>query len=63
MISFMAMDFFEKSPVLYLPLVALFLFMLVFASITIKTFWIRTSHIEKLARMPLETEKEGARHE
>ncbi|QQR88616.1 MAG: cbb3-type cytochrome c oxidase subunit 3 [Myxococcales bacterium] len=62
MISWMAMEFFRKSPVLYLPMIALFLFMLVFVGIIIRTFWRRAADLDKLARMPLD-EKEGVSHE
>ena len=56
MIGWMASDFFKQSPVLALPVLALFLFMLVFISINIRTWCARKSEIERIAHLPLETE-------
>lgn len=63
MISWMATDFFAKSPVLYLPMIALFLFMLVFVGIIVRTYWKRAAEFDELARMPLDEKEEGVSHE
>jgi hypothetical protein len=47
------MDFFQKSPVLAFPLIALGLFMLIFFVITLKTVMTQKSRYEALARLPL----------
>ncbi len=54
MLSFMAMDFFQRSPMLMLPLVALALFMIVFFAVTVRTVLTNKSRYEAMANLPLE---------
>jgi hypothetical protein len=54
MLSFMASEYFQKSPMLVYPLVALALFMLVFFVVTLKTVLTRGAQYEGIARLPLE---------
>lgn len=56
MLSFMAMDFFRRSPMLMLPMVALAIFMLVFLVVTLRTLLSKAQRYEQMARLPLESE-------
>jgi hypothetical protein len=57
MLSFMAMDYFRNSPVLFSALVALAIFMLVFCAITIRTVLAGKASYEALARLPLQNDE------
>jgi len=57
MMSFMAMDYFRRSPMLILPLVALALFMLVFFIVTVRTLLTKKRSFDALARLPLESKE------
>lgn len=60
----MYQDFFSKSPLLALPLMALFLFILVFAAIIIHTFGRRGREAALAARsLPLVPDAETSPHE
>jgi hypothetical protein len=54
----MKSELLAKSPMLILPLVALFLFMVVFAAMFIITMKKRAPAYDPLARMPLEDDDE-----
>lgn len=56
MLSLVAMDFFQKSPMLAFPLLALALFMLVFFVVTLRTVLTQKSQYDHMARLPLEAE-------
>ena len=60
MISWMAMDFFAKSPVLALPLLGLCLFVSAFAAVSIRAALTSRDELDALAKLPLD---EGNRHE
>ena len=49
-----ASDFFSESPVLLLPLLALFLFLAVFIAVSVRAARMQRGAVEALARMPLE---------
>jgi hypothetical protein len=53
MLSFMAMDYFQKSPVLLLPLISLGIFLTVFLAAIVRTWLTQDREIEELSRMPL----------
>jgi hypothetical protein len=55
MLSFMAMDFFQKSPLLVFPLIALALFTSVFLTVVVRTLRTRPSAYARLENLPLET--------
>jgi len=57
MLSFIAMDYFRRSPMLILPLVALALFMLVFFAVTLRTLLTKKRNFDALARLPLEAQE------
>ncbi len=63
MLSLVAMDFFQKSPLLAFPLVALALFMLVFFVITVRTVLTQKTRYEGVARLPLEAQSQETREE
>ncbi len=54
MLSFMATEFFQRSPMLMLPLVALAIFMLVFFAVTVRTVLTNKSRFDAMANLPLE---------
>lgn len=53
MLSFMAMDYFRQSPVMFFPLLALAIFMLVFFAVTVRALRTRRVCYERVARLPL----------
>lgn len=53
----MAAGFFAKSPVLALPVAALFVFLAAFLVITLRAFFTPKKEIERLANLPLETDE------
>jgi hypothetical protein len=55
----MALDFFRRSPMLILPVVALAIFMLVFFAVTLRTLLTKKQNYEAVARLPLEAEENG----
>ncbi len=55
MLSLVALEFFQKSPLLLFPLVALGLFMFVFVFITLRTVLTDHSRYDALSRLPLES--------
>jgi VIT1/CCC1 family predicted Fe2+/Mn2+ transporter len=61
MLSWISSDFFARSPLLALPVIALLLFMAVFAAAAVRAAIANRSQLERMARMPLEDESE-ARH-
>ncbi len=70
MMSEMARDFFGNNPALSGPLVAMLLFTVVFALASVRALRAERTHVDRLARMPLEGEggrgetsfEEEARH-
>lgn len=59
MLSFIAMDYFRRSPMLILPLLALAIFMLVFFAVTLRTLLTKKRSFDALARLPLESQETG----
>jgi hypothetical protein len=59
----MKSELLAKSPMLILPLVALFLFMVVFAAMFIITMKKRAPAYDPLARMPLEDDDDAQKGE
>jgi len=53
MLSLLASEYFENSPLLVLPIVALVIFMAVFTSVTVRALRQDRREIERLARLPL----------
>lgn len=62
MISVVAQDFFQRSPVLVFPLIALVIFMGIFTAVSLRTLIKGKRHFERYARMPLE-DGESTSHE
>jgi hypothetical protein len=57
MLSFMASEYFQRSPMLIFPVLALALFMLVFFVVTVRTVLTQKERYEGIARLPLADEK------
>ena len=57
----MKSELLAKSPMLALPLVALFLFLAVFAVVVVVTMRRRAASLDPIARMPLDDEEGGTR--
>jgi hypothetical protein len=57
--GFMALDYFRQSPLLAMPVLALVIFMLVFALITLRAFWVSKARWDEVARLPLESDAEA----
>ena len=55
----MKTEFLARSPLLILPLGALFFFLLVFATVVITTMLRKATAYDPLARMPLDGEEPG----
>lgn len=53
MLSFIALDYFQKSPLLILPLIALGIFVTVFVAVTVRAMLTDKSRLEALAALPL----------
>jgi len=62
MLSWFAGDFFAKSPMLAAPLVALAIFVTVFAVVTVRALFTNGRRIEELSRLPLEDDSNGRPH-
>lgn len=60
MLGFMATEYFEKSPVMVFPLIALAIFMSVFFLVTLRTVLTQKSRWDGAARLPLEDD--GSEH-
>ena len=52
-----------RSPILTLPLTALFLFLTVFVGNLVRTYGRRASFYEEVARLPIDNHGEEDRHE
>lgn len=63
MLGRVALSFFQQSPMLAFPLVALALFMLVFFVITLRTVLTQKSQYDGIARLPLESGPKGSGEE
>lgn len=61
MLSWIASDYFTRSPVLLYPLVALGLFMTVFVAVALRAFFGNAQRFEALAQLPFE-KGEGEDH-
>lgn len=61
MLSFVAMGYFQKSPLLVFPLIALLLFLTVFVVVTIRALRASPSSFEAISRLPLEASNEEVR--
>lgn len=53
-----ASEFFAQSPVLILPLIALLIFVGIFLFFTIQVLRMKTTDVERFARLPLEESEE-----
>jgi hypothetical protein len=53
-----ATDFFEQSPVLLYPVIALVLFFVVFLAVVIRVVRMKASEADRYAHIPLEEESE-----
>ncbi|MDH3653074.1 MAG: cbb3-type cytochrome c oxidase subunit 3 [Myxococcales bacterium] len=53
-----ASEFFEQSPVLLYPLLALGLFFIVFLVVIVRVMRMKSSEVNEYARIPLEEESE-----
>jgi hypothetical protein len=53
-----ASEFFENSPVLLYPVLALALFFIVFLVVIVRVMRMKTSDVDEYARIPLEEESE-----
>lgn len=51
--GYMAMDYFRHSPLLAMPVIALFIFMLVFLAVSLRALLTRKSSWDAAARLPL----------
>ncbi|MBK7974016.1 MAG: hypothetical protein IPK07_12320 [Deltaproteobacteria bacterium] len=56
MLSLLASEHFAKSPFLSFAIVALLIFMTVFAAVSIRTLFTRPAQFEAVARLPLEAD-------
>lgn len=56
MLSAMATDFFEHSPVLIFPMLALTIFVSVFLFIVLRTYGKKSTHLSYVATLPLDDE-------
>ena len=59
MLSWMATDFFARSPLLVYPVAALGIFMLVFAGVSLRTLLAPQERMDALARLPLHDQRGG----
>ena len=57
MMRMLASDFFARSPLLILPVIALCIFVAVFVLVTVRTYGKKRTHYEAVSRLPLETEE------
>jgi hypothetical protein len=53
MLGFMAMDYFRHSPLLFYPLLALAIFMVVFVLVSLRTLLTHKQRYDALAALPL----------
>jgi hypothetical protein len=58
MMSWIASEYFQRSPLLVFPLIALVLFMLVFVAAIARAALTSRERLDQLARLPLEGEGE-----
>jgi hypothetical protein len=58
MLSWISSDFFERSPLLAFPVLALVLFMVVFTANAVRALRTKKPELERLANLPLEREQE-----
>jgi len=61
MLSFVAMGYFQKSPLLIFPLIALLLFLTVFIVVTVRALRASPSSYDAISRLPLEGENQEVR--
>ncbi|HEX7478073.1 MAG TPA: hypothetical protein VF331_09725 [Polyangiales bacterium] len=62
MLQTFSADYFARSPLLLLPVIALGLFMLVFVVVTLRALFARNADVAHMAQLPLE-DSEVSRHE
>jgi hypothetical protein len=58
MLSLISIDFFARSPVLALPVLAMLLFMVVFVANVVRAFRTREPELDRLASLPFADEEE-----
>ena len=58
MLGWISTDFFARSPVMVFPAIALCLFVVVFTAAALRAFLQDGRHLERMARMPLEEDRE-----
>jgi len=63
MLSFTAMAYFAKSPMLIFPLLALVLFLVVFVWIAVRTYRADRTAYDTVSRLPLEDARNDERQE
>jgi hypothetical protein len=61
--STIARQFFADSPVIFFPILALLLFLVVFVVLTVRAIRTRPEELDALARIPFGDEEEAPRHE
>lgn len=61
MLGWISSDFFARSPLLILPLVALGLFMFVFISVSLRAWRTQSEMIDTLSKLPFD-DTEGDHH-
>lgn len=61
MLSYMAKTFFSESPVLAYPIFSLLLFLVVFVILSVKVWRRDPEELDRLARMPLDTDASSER--
>lgn len=58
MISWLASDYFEQSPVLFAPIIALLIFMALFCGAAIYAWRLSPKQIDELSNLPLDSEED-----
>jgi len=58
MISWLATDYFQQSPVLFAPVVGLLLFLALFVGVVVYAARLRPDQIDAYGKLPLDSEKD-----
>lgn len=59
MISWLASDYFQQSPVLFAPIIGLLVFMTMFCGIAIYAWRLDPKEINELSNLPLDSEEDN----
>jgi cbb3-type cytochrome oxidase subunit 3 len=62
MLSVFLRDYFVRSPVLGLPILALVIFLVVFTGILLRTLWRGAGRFSAVADLPLDDQEQAVRH-